>query len=124
MYSADLSAAFDMLRQESLVNNLQRLNVNTNLIELIHNFLLNRTSFVQVGSANSLVREVPFGCVQGSVLGPSLFNIYTREVDMLFDNEVFRLAYADDSYIAVSCDETNHAEKMEKLSLIASQHYN
>ena len=124
MYSADLSAAFDMLRQEALVNNLQRLNVNTNLVKLIYNFLLNRTSFVQVGSANSVVKEVPFGCVQGSVLGPSLFNIYTRELDRLFNNEVFRLAYADDSYIAVSCDESNYAGKIETLSQIASQHYN
>ncbi len=124
MYSADLSAAFDMLRQESLVNNLHRLQVNHNLVNLIHNFLLNRTSFVQVGDANSLVRTVPFGCVQGSVLGPSLFNIYTRELDRLFGREIFKLAYADDSYIAISCDESNYKEKVEELSLTASRHYN
>ncbi len=92
MYSADLSAAFDMLRPGEMVRNLLRLGVNSNLIKLIHNFLLGRLSYVQSGDSVSYVKEVPIGCVQGSVLGPALFNIYTRELEETVGVDFFKIA--------------------------------
>lgn len=124
MYSADLSAAFDMLRPDSLIETLLRLEFNPNLIKLIRNFLSDRTNFVQVKNSFSTIREVPIGCVQGSVIGPALFNIYTRNLGDLFDNEVFKLAYADDSYIGISCESDEILGKLTELSNIATTHYN
>ncbi len=123
LYSADLSAAFDMLRSESLVANLTRLGVDHNLIALIDNYLRDRTSFVQIKNGYSNMREVPLGCVQGSVLGPSLFNIYTRELQDILPSSCFKLAYADDSYVGLICDQDNIDQKLMELSSIASRHF-
>jgi len=79
-YSADLTAAFDLLRPKLLVKNLLELKVNPAMIRTIYNFLSDRSAFVQIGESTSFNWEIPMGCVQGSVLGPILFNIYMRKL--------------------------------------------
>ena len=123
LYSADLSAAFDMLRSESLVDVLIKLNINPNLVQLIYNFLQKRTSFVQINGSFSSMKHVPLGCVHGSVIGPSLFSLYTRELNNILPEQFFRIAYADDTYVAIVCDETNVDEKLSELSKAASRHF-
>ncbi len=124
LYSADLSAAFDMLRPDALVEVLVNIGLNPNFIELVYNFLKGRSNYIQVGSASSSVKEVPIGCVQGSVMGPILFNIYTRKLGELFPPEIFCMAYADDSYVGVSCNHSDIEGGLETLRAMASQHYN
>ncbi len=124
LYSADLSAAFDMLRSESLVNILLRCGVGSNLVQLIFNFLQGRTSYVQINEAYSSMKSVPLGCVQGSVIGPSLFNIFTKELNSIIPDKFFRISYADDSYIAIDCNESDVENALIELSDIAARHFN
>lgn len=123
MYSADLSAAFDMLRPETLTQTLVNININPNLTLLIRNYLSDRYSSVQINDSFSSMRSVPLGCVQGSVLGPSLFNIYTRGLGHDFPEHFFKISYADDSYVAVTCDDSDVDQKLEELSNVATKHF-
>jgi len=55
----------------------------------------------------SAIRDVPLGCVQGSVLGPRLFNLYTSKIPECFPHEIEIISYADDSYVVVYDKEEN-----------------
>jgi len=68
----------------------------------------------------SSVRSLDRGCVQGSVLGPSLFSLYCLELESCL-SEVRVISYADDSYVIVSAeDETN---LINKLTRVLQKHF-
>jgi len=48
--------------------------------------------------------NIPIGCVQGSVLGPRIFNLYTSKVPKCFSKDATVVSYADDTYVIVSGD--------------------
>jgi len=122
MYSIDLTSAFDLLRPSILVKNLLQLNISKGLIRVILNFLSNRTGFVDFNGQNSYVSKIPIGCVQGSVLGPILFNVYVRELQKVVGENSLCVSYADDSYIAISSPINNINTSINELSIIASKH--
>ena len=62
---------------------------------LFREYLTNRSQTVFVDGQPSQRVDVISGVPQGSVLGPLMFNIYTRDLAGLFENMFF--AYADDS---------------------------
>jgi len=49
------------------------------LIRTIHNYLSDRFGYVQINESRSYLEEIKVSCVQGSILGPCLFNIYTSD---------------------------------------------
>ncbi len=55
--------------------------------------------------------------MQGSVLGPRIFNMYTSNLSTVIDPKTFRVAYADDSYIAMSC----HPDRYDDTKLMLEQ---
>jgi len=98
-YSTDLTAAFDLLRPNLLIKRLIELGIPHYMINVIFDFLTGRSCYVAINENNSYLKNVPFGCVQGSVLGPALFNIYVGElsgiINASFPN-AHVTAYADD----------------------------
>lgn len=124
LYSIDLTSAFDLLRPSLLVKNLLELNVSKRLINVIYNFLSKRTGFVDFNGQNSFINKIPLGCVQGSVLGPILFNIYVRNLQKIVGENVMCVSYADDSYIAITSSINNINNSINNLSMIASNHIN
>ncbi len=81
IYSVDLSAAFDMLRRKTLVNDLLSANLyDEGILRILNDFLDDRKCIVEVNGSKSEPFDVDLGCVQGSVLGPKLFNLYTRMI--------------------------------------------
>jgi len=100
LYSADLTAAFDLLRKEELVEIMVRKNIPKYLIRSIHNYFSDRTAYVQIGDARSCVYDIKTGCVQGSILGPVLFNIYTSSLSEVVNPHKL-ISYADDSYVTL-----------------------
>jgi len=57
--------------------------------------------FVQVGESIFCVHGINTGCIQGSIVGPILFNIYTSDlVQVIHPNKV--ICYADDSHVVVA----------------------
>ena len=123
MYSADLSAAFDMLRPDILVKICRKKGFPESLCRIIYSFLSDRVGFVDMNGYPSILKRIPIGCVQGSVLGPRLFNIYTSELDSIIGPDFFKLSYADDSYVAISCPIEQYEVYRTKLVAIAEKHF-
>jgi len=110
VYSADLTAAFDVLRKEILVEKLIQMGLPRFMIRIIQEYLSDRMGFVQVGEGVSCVRDIRTGCIQGSILGPILFNIYTNELETIIAPHK-AICYADDSYVVVA------HEKVDELKV-------
>ena len=91
----DFSAAFDRVSHPGLVYKLQAAGVGGHLLSVQRNFLAERTMrVVLVGCASPCV-DVVSGVPQGSVIGPLLFVVYTRDLFDVVENMMFN--YADDS---------------------------
>jgi len=100
IYSVDLTAAFDVLRKETLVDLLIKKGIPMYLIRTIHGYLTDRMGYVQVNEMRSCVRDIKAGCIQGSILGPYLFCVYMSELESVLENcQLF--SYADDTYVVV-----------------------
>ena len=81
LFMADLSAAFDTVSHEKLLNRLtQRYGITGSLQKWFASYLLSRTQFVQIECSISSLREVNCGVPQGSVLGPLLYVLYALPV--------------------------------------------
>jgi len=114
VYSLDLSAAFDMLRVD-IFYELLKDEIPCWLMSTIVDFLSERKCIVNVEEASSAIRDVPLGCVQGSVLGPRLFNLYTSKIPECFPHEIEIISYADDSYVVVyDKEEKTLVKKLEE----------
>jgi hypothetical protein len=99
MYSADLSAMFDLVRPGIFVKKALQVipEEHHDLIHLVHDFITGPKAYVELNTSVSTIFELPLGCPQGSTLGPKVFNIYCHD---LIDNitEGSLISYADDSY--------------------------
>jgi len=100
IYSLDLSTAFDLLRADKLREILEG-KIEQGLLLSLLDFLKGGSFKVKVAQETSDRFELDRGCVQGSVLGPSLFSLYGGELHSILD-EAWITTYADDSYVVVS----------------------
>jgi len=116
MYSLDLSAAFDMLRKDTLASDLSG-QIPSYLINLISDVLSGRKFFVNVNKSNSRIHTLERGCPQGSVLGPVLFNLYVGRVYMSLPPTVKFVAYADDSYVICPGSTVNDAKTLAERTI-------
>lgn len=102
IYSADLSAAFDVIRPD-IFHKKAKMCIGEELTDLIYELITDRQGFVEVDGFASTFFKFPAGCPQGSALGPKIFNIYSRDLnDHLSGEGVWLTTYADDSYVIVS----------------------
>ena len=95
----DLSAAFDTVDIEKLLYILeQELGITGIALKWFKSFLIGRTQKVRICDSLSDCINVLFGVPQGSVLGPVLFNMYTRSLyDVITSCGFSTSGYADDS---------------------------
>ena len=95
----DLSAAFDTIDIEKLLNILEHeLGVNGTALLWIQSFLKDREQKVRIDGKYSDNLKVLFGAPQGSVLGPQFFSIYVRGQPDVFSKCKFETSsFADDS---------------------------
>eukprot|EP00116_Pleurobrachia_bachei_P009264 sb/3469526/ len=69
----------------------------------IESYLTNRTARVKIGSVESEARSISIGVPQGSILGPLLFILYTRDLQKIAELYGLNLhMYADDSQLSIS----------------------
>lgn len=94
----DLSAAFDTVDQIKLLKILHdEIGIQGMALDWFKSYLLNRTQKVKVGDAYSREEQLDYGVAQGSVLGPILFNIYTRSFPNKVESIGFEVeGFADD----------------------------
>ena len=91
----DFSAAFDRLSHSDLLFKLKSIGAGGSVLSICREFFSNRRQRVVVDGATSEWIPIVDGVIQGSVLGPLLFIIYTSEMFELLENRLY--AYAHDS---------------------------
>ena len=79
----DLSAAFDTVVHELLIDDLKAIGVDGTALEWFKNYLAGRLFQVSVKNSKSALIPLEKGVPQGSVLGPILFCIYTLELSWI-----------------------------------------
>ena len=94
----DLCAAFYTVDQRKLLNILHdEIGIRGKALSWFRYFLLGRTQRVRVGNTYSREEPLNYGVPQGSVLGPVLFNIYTRSFPMKVESTGCEVeGFADD----------------------------
>lgn len=108
MILLDIEKAFDSVWHNGLIFKLKTLGFPLYLIRLIQSFLADRNFNVSLLGSNSTTRNIPAGVPQGSVLSPTLFNIYTSDIPKP-EHCDFAL-YADDT--AIYC----HGRNLDTLT--------
>ena len=84
MLQTDLSAAYDTIDHQILINKLQFYGVEGDSLNIIKNYLSNRYQFVQVDTfSSSLMKSLDCSVIQGSKLSSLLYILYTNEIPNL-----------------------------------------
>ena len=97
----DFEKAFDSVPHNLLLSRLHSIGIRNNVLSWLTDFLSNRYQKVKINNSVSSSLPVKSGVIQGSVLGPTLFNIFVDSVDNALQN-CHILKYADDTKIFCS----------------------
>jgi len=99
----DLSKAFDVIPHGLLVAKLRAYGYGTPCITLILNYLSYRSQRVRINNVRSTWNDITKGVPQGSILGPTLFNVFMNDIFYtITDCPLYN--YADDNTVSYSCD--------------------
>ena len=77
MLSLDLRCAFDCVRHDSLLYKMSVLHFQLYLLKIVDSFISDRKFKVAIGSTFSTVMDSLVSVTQGSVISPTLFNVYS-----------------------------------------------
>ncbi len=112
----DLSAAFDTIDHNILLNRLENyVGIIGSALAWFKSYLSDRLQFVAVNEEVSYQSQVQYGVPQGSVLGPLLFTLYMLPLgDIIRKHGVSFHCYTDDAplYISSRPDETYQFAKL------------
>ena len=106
----DLTAAYDTMWHTGLLYKLSK-NMPHWFVQLIELFLCDRCFRVPIGDDTSAWRNQVNGLPQGSVLSPTLFNLYTNDLPVTGSR---KFIYADDICL------TNQAQRYAELECCLS----
>ena len=97
----DLSAAFDTINHDLLIKKLTKLyGISETALGWLKSYLSDRTFKVVVNGVSSSYCKLSIGVPQGSILGPLLFIMYTRDLEHVITKYGFSVhLYADDTQI-------------------------
>lgn len=111
----DISGAFDNVKWEPLIQDMQKLGASAATINITKSYLCNRTAKIRSGSV-TVMKLLTKGCPQGSGYGPTLWNITVGQV-LAAEREEYthRVAYADDIVALIAGNTRNElVDRTEK----------
>ena len=113
----DLSAAFDTIHHEKLLDRLSGYYGVTGIaLSWIRSYLASRTQSVKLDGYESKTRPLNTGVPQGSVLGPLLFTLYTATLSGLIRSHGLNShSYADDSQLYLSFDTQDIESELQRI---------
>jgi exonuclease III len=116
----DLSAAFDTVNHNTLLNRMSNeLGIRGDALSWFQSYLTNRTQQVRLGGASSKPHVLDCGVPQGSVLGPQEFSTYTLPVGRIAKKHGIQYhLYADDTQLYVSFDPTKPGDQQKAVQKI------
>ena len=102
----DLSAAFDTINHSLLLQKLQNTyGIKGCAKDWLKSYLINRKFSVNVKRASSSSYVLEIGVPQGSILGPLLFILYTKDIQHIVSKYGFSVhLYADDTQVYFAFD--------------------
>jgi retron-type reverse transcriptase len=92
-----LEKAFDRVWIKGLLYKMHQAGLNINFIKLMSSYLTNRRIKVKVNNEISNEKLINAGVPQGSVLGPTLFNLFIHDMPQFAKTNL--ALYADDTAI-------------------------
>lgn len=113
----DLRRAFDTVHHGILLRKLESCGIRGSALEWFRSYLTDRTQAVRVDNHVSPQLRVTTGVPQGSILGPTLFNVYINDMSSS-TNLLSFVHYADDTTVFRSGESlaTLTAEMTSELS--------
>jgi exonuclease III len=96
MLTFDIEKAFDSVWHKGLLYKMFKLKVPLYLIKIIGSYISQRSFFVSINGTNSPTHDIIAGLPQGSVLSPTLFNIFTSDLVISASEKGL---YADDTTV-------------------------
>jgi hypothetical protein len=98
----DLSRAFDTVPIPLLLCKLEAVGVRGNVLSLFKSYLTDRKQCTKIDSQISPAINIDYGVPQGSIISPTLFQIYVNDLCTIDIPHCRLFAYADDTALVVS----------------------
>ena len=90
--------------------------VDGTVLMWINSYLTNRKQKIKLGDSFSEAFHLPFGILQGSVLGPFLFTLYASPLSQVISSvKVTHYLYADETQIHLAIDSGNFDSSITEL---------
>ena len=93
----DIEKAFDSVWHDALIYKLRTIDTPPQLTLMIQDYLSNRRMFVSINGEKSSIKTIRAGVPQGSIIGPTLYNLYTNDIPTSQNTHL--AIYADDTAI-------------------------